>query len=604
MIDLKRRTIRVIALLLATSMALPLQFLPGRVFAQSGALTGTVISPPKTVKEEISHPAIGLPAPSAELSVPRKSSSSSHSGFRQLVIYVPDIFDTPKDVAYAMDRLRRKGIPEEDIINLAQDKAFDTRKGLKEQAQMLSRIVERESARRLGLKAHLVAKGTGGLVAQSYLLTAKRLRTAGAPIEDVVALGVPHQGRGWAKIVYALGIPLPGAGVRSLAIRDLAPDSAFMRELKYYQSKKDNMIADAQSVLKKIDSFDFKKEMRARLAAMDHTKKEVSDHVERIIHFPDRIKLGDADKRRISSVQKEEKVAAKTIARFQEQLASHRQAKPELLKKTADQIKAQQQAVEKRVHTKTQTLLEWEKSSGVAASQAKLATISQALVGKADQARAVLQDRAQAATAFQLSSRTDAPEARLLHQVEDAGNRLGKAVVQTAWQKPLDAVEAACAQGLRPAQDKSTDLFEYSRLARLAQAMRTLEKQKDNLCSQLSRELLGMDEKAQPHLARNISQLQKTDLDKTAVRLAALQKEVAAITNMKTAWETMGQARQQWQTQVAEVAALQAEKQIQQQAGDYMTGLSRQINQLPDQDTVTRQWQGIKKDLDTLLPEV
>ena len=246
-----------------------------------------------------------VPTVGARRAVPLRQDNASHSKtqFRQLVIYVPDIFDSARQVEKALAQLRAKGIPKKDIINLAQHAGFDVQQGLKTQAKQLAGIVDMESAKRQGLKAYLVAKGTGGLVVRSYLATAKKLRSVGAPIENVVAVGVPHHGRQWAKLAYSTALPLPIVGSRSLAVRDLAPDSPFMRELNQHKHKREHLLEGAKAALKKIDDFTFKKELKTKLAAIDRAKIEVRDEVERILHFPERVQLSDRDKSRIREMK-------------------------------------------------------------------------------------------------------------------------------------------------------------------------------------------------------------------------------------------------------------------------------------------------------------
>ncbi|MCK5243527.1 hypothetical protein KAR34_13850, partial [bacterium] len=90
-----RQVNRFISIILSIFLILPVQFIP------VGAL---------------------LAAP---LTVPLQYQVKPQTQFRQLVIYVPDIFDSARQVEKALDQLRAKGIPKKDIINLAQHAGFD-----------------------------------------------------------------------------------------------------------------------------------------------------------------------------------------------------------------------------------------------------------------------------------------------------------------------------------------------------------------------------------------------------------------------------------------------------------------------------------------------
>ncbi|MCK5241085.1 hypothetical protein KAR34_01415 [bacterium] len=316
-----RQVNRFISIILSIFLILPVQFIPVGARCLSDIALAKSDAAPSTV--------------------PLQYQVKPQTQFRQLVIYVPDIFDSAKQVEKALDQLRAKGIPKKDIINLAQHAGFDVQQGLKTQAKQLARIVDMESAKRQGLKAYLVAKGTGGLVVRSYLATAKKLRSNHAPIENVVALGVPHQGRQWAKIAYVTAWPLPKVNSRSPAIRDLAPDSPFMRELNQHKDKRKHLLEGGKAVLKKIDNYTFKKELKTKLAAIDRAKIEVRDEVERILYFPERVQLSDRDKSRIREM--------KTIGQQINRILNVGARRTVPLRKMARKIKKQQQKIDQRI---------------------------------------------------------------------------------------------------------------------------------------------------------------------------------------------------------------------------------------------------------------
>jgi hypothetical protein len=420
--------------------------------------------------------------------------------FRQLVIYIPDIFDKSKEIDKALSRLRAKGIPSQDIINLAQHPDFDPKSGLAVQAKQLARIAEVESAKRRGLKAHLIAKGTGGLVARSYLAETREFRPEGAPIIDVIGIGVPHNGRLWAKWAYALALPLPGVGARSAAVRDLSPDSRFMRKLNHLKKKREKLIHRAEETLKNLDNLTFNQEVKAKLAAIDHAKAEAAEQVDRLFSAPESIHLSPWDRQRIHDIKSSYQNLKMVCENFGDNLT--KEIRVNDLVSLGHGLNREHVKIRQKIAAQTRKPADWLERSPLAQKLLKIKDLSRIIETKTDQAQGRLLDLLYSREFYQLGLVPGNPKNHLLTAITGKIQELGEIFSQDKCKKALDEL----------------DLF-YSRTAP------KLKKQWDDFT------------------AMSVTASQAPLTHKPGSRFA---RAAIALTRLQMSWDAMEESRQKW----------------------------------------------------------
>lgn len=420
--------------------------------------------------------------------------------FRQLVIYIPDIFDNAKEINKALSRLVAKGIPAQDIINLAQHPDFDPKSGLAVQAAQLARIAEVESAKRRGLKAHLIAKGTGGLVARSYLAESREIRPEGAPIIDVIGIGIPHNGRVWAKWAYALALPLPGVGVRSAAVRDLSPDSRFMRKLNHLKNKREKMVHAAEETLTSLDDLPFNQKLQAKLAAIDQAKAEAAEQADQIFCSPESIKLGPQDMQRINEMKSSCQALKMACEKFDNTLAKETRVKALVI--LGDDINREQVRIRQKIAEQTRKPADWLERSPLAQKLLKIKDLSRVIETKTDQAQSRLLDLLYSPEFYQLGLVPGHLKNQLLSAITRKIQELEKFFSQDKCEKALNEL----------------DRF-YARTAP------RLRKQWNNFT------------------AMSVTASQDSLGHKPGSRLA---QSAIALTRLQTAWDAMEDSREKW----------------------------------------------------------
>ncbi len=445
-------------------------------------------------------PAHFVPLSSQGRIIGQPTRSRPEYSFRQLVIYIPDIFDNAKEIAKALSRLRAKGIPAQDIINLAQHPDFDPKSGLAVQAEQLARIAEVESAKRRGLKAHLIAKGTGGLVARAYLAAAKEIRPAGAPIIDVIGIGVPHNGRLWAKWAYALALPLPGVGARSAAVRDLSPDSRFMRKLNQLKNKREKMVHAAEATLTSLYDLPFNQKLQAKLTAIDRAKAEAAEQVDRIFSSPESIKLGPQDMQHINEMKSSCQALKMACEKFDNTLA--KEARVKELARLGHDINREQVKIRQKIAEQSRKPADWLERSPLAQKLLEIKDLSRVIETKSDQAQGRLLDILYSPEFYQLGLVPGNPKNQLLSTIAGKTQELGEIFSQDKCKKALDEL----------------DLF-YGRTTP------RLRKQWDDFT------------------AMSVTVSQKPLGHKPGSRFA---RAAIALTRLQTAWDEMEESRQKW----------------------------------------------------------
>ncbi|MCK5218469.1 hypothetical protein KAR10_03030, partial [bacterium] len=472
--------------------------------------------------------------------------SQSEYPFRQLVIYIPDIFDNAKEIDKALSRLRAKGILSQDIINLAQHPDFDLKSGLAAQAEQLAKIAEVESAKRKGLKAHLIAKGSGGLVARSYLAEAREIRPAGAPIIDVIGIGVPHNGRLWAKWAYFLSLPLPKAGMRATAVRDLSPDSRFMRKLNFLKRKREKLVHEAEKILKNIDDSIFNHKLKTKLAAIDRAKSAAVEQAGRLFNAPESIHLSPQDRQRIHDM-KNSYQALKMLCEKYEDIPAKKPGVNTLVR-LGDGLNREHAKILRKIAAQTQKPADWLKRSPLAQKLLKIKDLTGVIEAGNDQA----QNR--------LLALFRSPKLYPLDMVSE---------------NPKNQVLAALAAKIRVREE----LFPRHKCKK---ALDELDHFYSHTAPELKKHWDSFTAKPVTVSWEHMAHKPGNDFSGAIRKLRKLQQQYLALAHLQTAWDAMEESRQKWLAGLRQYAEAEANMLLRDGFQTYQENLERQARQLKE----------------------
>ncbi len=211
---------------------------------------------------------------------------------------VPDVLDSTKTLSHAKQRLVRRGLEPEHILVASEQPGFSRASGLSDQARSLEKILISAQVQQPDARLHVVGKGSGGLVVRQFLARQAGLGTEAVTVESAVGLGAPHKGRAWAGWVYRTGVTLPGLGARPRALADLAPNSAFLKQLNQPLLDRQAEAKRVQGVLAGLRQPSLRQDLRNKLASIERQQNDVKESVERALHFPQRAQLSPQDQDR------------------------------------------------------------------------------------------------------------------------------------------------------------------------------------------------------------------------------------------------------------------------------------------------------------------
>jgi hypothetical protein len=223
------------------------------------------------------------------------------------IIIIPDFFDSLDYWRQAQIQFIASGISPANIIDLSRETGYVPGQRLEAQADLLAQAISRESGLRPGIKPHLIAKGSGGLVARWYLQCYQNLMGIPAPVEDVMAINVPHQGRKWAKWLAWLCPYVSCLRPYVQVLEDLEPDSVFMHRLRTGEEQDREEVKAGQELLKtsfsaldKGEGETFQRALQQKLGNIDQTQRQLGRRLSSLLHFSKAVVLEEADQKRMA----------------------------------------------------------------------------------------------------------------------------------------------------------------------------------------------------------------------------------------------------------------------------------------------------------------